>query len=89
MKAFVVAFCGFVLATPALAQVSSGGVMSGSGAGLSGESNAAESSSDANAHGSDGEQRICRRVETSSASRMSTRRVCRTAQEWRDSQRTG
>jgi hypothetical protein len=88
MKAFVAAFCGFALATPAVAQVSSGGVTSGSGAGLSSESNAPESSGDANARGSEGEQRICRRVETSSASRMSTRRVCRTAQEWRDSQRS-
>ena len=86
MKAFVViAFCGFVVAAPAFAQ-GSGGVVSGSGAGLSSQSDASDSD-ESDARADDGERRICRRIPTSSGSRMATRRVCRTAQEWRDSQR--
>jgi len=88
MKAFVVAFCGLVLASPALAQMNSGGEMTRSGAALSGEGDAPESSGAGNARAEEGERRICRRVETDSASRMATRRVCRTAEEWRQSQRS-
>ncbi|MEA3031835.1 MAG: hypothetical protein QOG13_3160 [Sphingomonadales bacterium] len=87
MKAFVVACCAVLLAGPALAQ-SGGGSVSGSAGELSTQSDTPESSGDANQRSADGERRICRRVETTSTSRMSTRRVCRTAQEWRDTQRT-
>jgi hypothetical protein len=80
MKAFVVAFCGVLLASPAVAQTS--GTMTGSGAELSGPSTP-ETGNDSNARTADGEHRICRRVEISSGSRMATRRVCHTAEEWR------
>lgn len=89
MKAFVVVISGLLLATPALAQPS-GGTMSGSGAGLSERTDLPESTgpgANANANAPNGEHLVCRRVETGSTSRMSSRRVCRTAAEWRDSQR--
>ena len=35
-----------------------------------------------------GERLICRRVDTGGASRMNRRRVCRTAAEWRATQRS-
>ena len=88
MKAFAVAFCGFVMAAPAAAQMNSGGVMTGSGAELSGQSETPESSGAGNARAAEGERRICRRIETDSTSRMATRRVCRTADEWRQAQRS-
>ena len=87
MKAYLVASCAVLLASPAFAQSGSGSV-SGSAADLSSQTDTPESTGDAGQRGTDGERRICRRVETSSTSRMSTRRVCRTAQEWRDPQRT-
>jgi hypothetical protein len=86
MKAFVVASCAVLLACPALAQTG-GGTVSASGGELSTQNDTPESTGDAGQR-ADGERRICRRVETSSTSRMSTRRVCRTAQEWRETQRT-
>jgi len=86
MKAFLVASCAVLLASPAFAQ--NGGSVSASGAELSTQNDTPESTGDAAQRGADGERRICRRVETSSTSRMSTRRVCRTAQEWRDTRRT-
>jgi hypothetical protein len=84
MKAFVVALSGVLLAFPAHAQ----SVTSGSGAELSAQSDTAESTGSANSRAADGERRICRRIETDSSSRMGSHRVCRTAQEWRDAQRT-
>lgn len=86
MRVFVALFSSILIAAPALAQTS-GGVMSGSGAELSESRDVPESTSDAGAAESDGERRICRRVETGSSSRLSTRRVCKTAEEWRATQR--
>jgi hypothetical protein len=86
MKAFLVASCAVLLAGPAFAQ-SGGGSVSGSGADLSSQNDTPESTGDSGQRGTDGERRICRRVETTSTSRMSTRRICRTAQEWRETQR--
>jgi len=87
MKAFVALISGVLLASPALAQSMDGGP-SGSGAGLAAENqDVPESTGTASEQSADDERRICRRVETTSASRMATRRVCRTAAEWRTAQR--
>jgi hypothetical protein len=87
MKFLVVAFCSVLISTPAAAQMSSRSSGGASGADLASGADAQANENESNAQSADGERRICRRVETSSASRMSTRRVCRTAQEWRDAQR--
>ena len=86
MRAFVVLISSFLVAAPAFAQSSMGSV-SGSAAELSTESEAPERTGAASERNADGERRICRRIEADSSSRMATRRVCRTAAEWRESQR--
>lgn len=75
-----------LLASPALAQ-SSDGVMAGSGAVLEGGTGDAPEGAAESGSNEDGERRICRRVETDTSSRMTTRRVCLTAREWRQQQR--
>lgn len=85
MKAFVALISVSLLASPALAQ-SMGGA-TGSGAALTTDNQDAPESTGAAGQAAGGERRICRRVETASGSRMSYRRVCRTAAEWRDAQR--
>ena len=84
MKAFVVVISGLLLAAPAVAQVNGGGTMTGSAASLSnGPTETPEGVSDT--AGGEGEsRRICRRVEIASGSRMSYRRMCMTARQWRD-----
>jgi hypothetical protein len=83
----IVAFASVaLLAAPAFAQSGNGGV-SGSAGELATQNETPESTGNAG-QGADGERRICRRVETGSQSRMTYRRVCRTAQEWRAAQRT-
>jgi hypothetical protein len=86
MRAFVVLISGLLVAAPAFAQSSAGSV-SGSAAELSTQNDTPESSGAADSRDADGERRICRRIESDSSSRMATRRVCRTAAEWRESQR--
>lgn len=88
MKALVVLISGLVLAGPAFAQSSMGGSVGGSGGELATQNDTPESTGEANQRGADGERRICRRVGTDSSSRMANRRVCRTAAEWRETQRT-
>jgi hypothetical protein len=79
-----VAFASLVLiASPAFAQGGSGAV-SGS-AGELATQNAAPESNESQA--SNGERLICRRVDNDSSSRMGARRVCRTAEQWREAQR--
>ena len=79
-----VALCSVLLvAAPAFAQTS-GSVMSGSGAVLEGGSGDLPDGESTSGQNEDGERRICRRVETDSQSRLSTRRLCLTAREWRD-----
>lgn len=87
MKAYVALISAVLLASPALAQ--SMGGPTGSGAGLSTDNqDLPESTGPAGERSADGERRICRRIETATGSRMSYRRVCRTAAQWRDAQRT-
>jgi hypothetical protein len=87
MKAIGVAICVLFVAAPAFAQTS-GGVMTGSGGELSDHSTT-ETSSEAATPAAEGERVICRRVEALSGSRVSSRRVCRTAEQWREAQRRG
>ena len=84
MKAFVVVSSGLLVTAPAFAQPSGGGGTTGSGASVStGQSELPEGAS--NTEGGEGEnRRICRRVEIASGSRMSFRRMCMTARQWRD-----
>jgi hypothetical protein len=82
MKTSALAALALLMAAPAFAQphAGSGGQLStGPNEGPQGSS---EAGVDAN-----GDRRICRRVENGSSSRMTTRRVCMTAREWRDYQR--
>jgi hypothetical protein len=76
VKAFTLAIVSLSVAAPAFAQGS---------VGL--DRGADRTSSDARRTGDtneQGERLICRSVNTSSTSRMATRRVCRTAAEWRE-----
>ena len=84
MKPFVVVISGLLLTAPAFAQANGGGGMTGSGASIaSGQSETPESASTSEG-GEGADRRICRRVETASGSRMSFRRLCMTARQWRD-----
>lgn len=83
MKAFVVAIAGVLLASPALAQTSGGGMMSGSGAEMASDPVDIQENA-STAEETETERRICRRVETATGSRMSYRRLCKTAREWRE-----
>lgn len=47
-----------------------------------------EESLESTSQPANGERLICRRVDTGGPSRMNRRRVCRTAAEWRASQRS-
>jgi hypothetical protein len=86
MRLIVALISSALVAVPALAQTS-GGVMSGSGAELSETQNTPETTADANAPAPEAERMVCRRVEAISGSRLATRRVCRTAEQWRNAQR--
>ena len=81
MKAFVVALCGVLLATPALAQPSS---PSGSGAEPSNTTSAPQSAN-SGARERDARQ-ICRRIAPNASTRLGSRLVCHTAEEWRELQ---
>ena len=88
MKAFVVLISGVLLASPALAQPMDGGP-SGSGAALAADNqNAPEGTGAASERAGEREPRICRRVGSSSVSRLGGQRVCRTAEQWRRAQRS-
>lgn len=83
MRALVVFASVVLLSVPAVAQPS-GGVMSGSGAGLATESRELPQETANTASAEEGSaRRICRRVETASGSRMSYKRLCMTAEQWR------
>ena len=85
MKALAVAICVFLTAAPALAQMS--GTTGGSGGQMRSTSDDQDVNDPAPATTSNGERLICRRVDPPSGSRVSTRRICRTAEQWRDAQR--
>ena len=87
MTTFVVLISGILLASPALAQTSVGS-MSGGVADLTERSDAPETTGESGERSADSERQICRRVDGDTSSRLSARRVCRTAAEWRQVQRS-
>ena len=87
MRVFVAFASVALLATPAFAQGGNGAV-SGSAGELSMQTDAADSNEVDGAQSSSGERLICRRVQNdSSTRRTNARRICRTAQQWREAQR--
>jgi hypothetical protein len=90
MKAFAVVITGLLLASPALAQPTPGTAEAGATAGLPDQGGAAAENATAPAAdaASDENRPICRRVIADPSSRMGNRRVCMTAAQWRQSQRS-
>ena len=84
MRAFVVVISGLLVSAPAFAQGVGGGP-TGSGAQMATDAaEAPENAASASGEGDGTERRICRRVETATGSRMSYRRICMTADQWRN-----
>lgn len=81
MKALAAALTLFALSSPASAQ---DGPRTVAGRGADEAPATSDQSGDNEAQA---ERRICRRTEADSGSRMGSRRVCRTASEWRDAAR--
>lgn len=82
MKSVALPFFALLIAAPALAQ--SGSTPGGS---LSGQArNMPEGASEPGVN-ENGERLICRRI-NATESRMASRRVCKTAREWRDYERS-
>ncbi|HWT12168.1 MAG TPA: hypothetical protein VN231_05405 [Allosphingosinicella sp.] len=80
MKAFAVVISGLLLSAPALAQASDGNTQ-----GTPEESRTEQPQNVREAEaGEGGERRICRRVEDNTGSLTAGRRVCMTAQQWRN-----
>lgn len=79
MKKLIFVAC-LLAAVPAHAQ---GERMSGSGAAIATERSDTTAQPNAGP-ATPGERRICRNVETASGSRMAYRRMCMTAQQWRN-----
>ena len=79
MKALVAAVSFLVLASPAVAQMEGrpGGTLD------HGSSNQPGDSARTGNFNEQGERLICRTISDSSTSRMASRRVCRTAEQWR------
>lgn len=83
MKVFVALLSGLLAAAPAFAQTEPTSVTADHGAGSA--TSDSRHTGDTNA---DGERLICRTQSSSSTSRMASRRVCRTAAEWREISRS-
>jgi hypothetical protein len=81
MKAYVVAFCGILLTTSALAEPA--GTAGGSSAEPSTPTATPESANHGSDRAQDGQRQICRRIEADTSSRLGSRRACHTAEEWR------
>lgn len=76
MKAFAILMSGLLLATPVAAQ------NSGEGAARS-ATTAEEQADNPSSNAENGaERQICRRVETTTGSRLGARRLCLTQREW-------
>jgi len=83
MRFAVVALSALLVASPALALGQSGGT----GAASVRTTNEGPQGPSEAGTGDNGERRICRRID-STANRTSARRVCLTAREWRDYDRS-
>ena len=87
MKMFVAFASVALLASPAFAQGGSGSV-SGSAGELATQTDNSDAGDSDGAQAPNGERLICRRVQNdSSTRRTNSRRICRTAQQWREAQR--
>lgn len=84
VKAAVLALSALLIATPVFAQA--GAAPGGGVGGFSQPQNVPEGSAEPGTNGN-GERRICRRIDDTT-SRMGSRRVCKTAREWRDYERS-
>ena len=82
MKFQVALLAGMLIAAPALAQDEP---RTGADHGATAAPGDARHTGDTNENG---ERLICRSVSTSSTSRMAARRICRTAQQWRQVQQS-
>jgi type IV secretory pathway TrbL component len=82
MKVFVALASVVLMASPAFAQ-SGTGTVSGSAGELATQNDTTQTNEN---QASNGERVICRHVEIDSSTRRG-RRVCRTAQQWREAQR--
>jgi hypothetical protein len=87
MKFVMIAAAAVLVAGPAFAQSAGMGASAGgSGASLSDQADIPSGPS--TAANANGEHLICRRIPTDSSSHMGSRRVCLTAEGWRQQQRT-
>jgi hypothetical protein len=87
MKFVFVAAAAVLAAGPAFAQSTSmGATAGGSGAALSDQADLP--SGPTTAANGNGEHLICRRIPTDSSSHMGSRRVCLSAEGWRQAQRS-
>jgi len=86
MKAFVVAISGLFLATGAFAQDSGEDSAAAGSEAVSASDRREETASDSSQAAP---RQICRRMETATGSRMSYRRMCMTAEQWRSFNRSG
>ncbi|HEX8641492.1 MAG TPA: hypothetical protein VF704_10110 [Allosphingosinicella sp.] len=82
MKAFAVAISCLLLASPGLAQATEGNTTNGQEPTTTASNQ--QSRSDDTEEGEGGERRICRRVGDRTASLTAGRRVCMTAEQWRN-----
>ena len=84
MRAFAVLISGLMLASPAVAQPTPGAA---EGASAAEQSSGAAATPAAAPAANEADRQICRRVIADPSSRMGARRVCMTAEQWRQSQR--
>lgn len=82
MRTVLFAVATLVLAAPAVAQTQTGS----GGSVATGQSNIPQSTGEGGVN-AQGERLKCRRIEVESSSRMSLRRVCMSAREWREHER--
>ena len=86
MKAFAVVISGLLLASASLAQATEGNSES-NGQEQSSNTSTEQQRADSEEEGEGSERRICRRVGDRTASLTAGRRVCMTAEQWRNARR--
>lgn len=88
MKFVMIAAAAVLVAGPAFAQTTGMGSATAGGSGASLSDQAEAPSGPSTAANADGERLICRRIPTDSSSHMGNRRVCLSAEGWRQQQRS-
>ncbi len=86
MKAFAVVISGLLLASPSLAQAAEGNSET-NGQEQSSNTSTEQQRTGSEEEGEGSERRICRRVGDRTASLTAGRRVCMTAEQWRNFRR--